>query len=512
MLYPRLIYATILGVFYGVLGILLLLKDPHSRLNRSFALFEFSVAIWGMAAYALFIENNATGLLVYRCLYLAGPVAIVALITFIQHLLGNYDAPSSIFWRKVVIGFAVLSIPFHFTPLMIRPFRYIAEQEVSFHEIAGPLYPLVQIVMALIILVSAIVTFFHLRSTTGTRRNQLKYVFLAMILGVLAIFFLTLRSMFWRHDHPLTYSSLQMASSFCFAYVIFKYELFEFNAWMRRAAIFGGVYALILGIPFLFVDSWSRALAFIVYGLACTFAPTIGSFLRDKTEERMKKDLISNITHEFKGPLNNMENALDILGSEISKDSIDKAEVREFLTMAEKNAERIRSFVHNLLEAARIEKPDLTLRLEPCDAGALIRETLNAVRPTAHLKKIGLMANVPEKLTIVADAEKLKLIFSNLLSNAVKYTDKGQVVVDAEESNNKVRISVLDTGMGIHPDYLNDVFERFFRTPETKNSSTKGTGLGLSIAKGWTLAMGGKIWAESEGIGKGSKFTVEFSV
>ena len=131
---------------------------------------------------------------------------------------------------------------------------------------------------------------------------------------------------------------------------------------------------------------------------------------------------------------------------------------------------------------------------------------INANKAAAEQKHIKFELNVPSSLPkILADNEKTAWVLTNLISNAIRYSyDNSAVIIDVSKAGNKVNISVTDTGKGIAPQYINKIFDRYFRIPGTKK---EGTGLGLSISKEFIEAQAGTITAKSE-FGSGSTFII----
>jgi signal transduction histidine kinase len=164
--------------------------------------------------------------------------------------------------------------------------------------------------------------------------------------------------------------------------------------------------------------------------------------------------------------------------------------------------------VAELLELARIEANQLDLDAQDCVAFGLLNEAIERIKPYAA--RLGLTLSVDpesqaENLAVVADARRVGQILSNLLSNAVRFTPPGGAIrVGARREAGGVELWVTDTGVGIAPDQLVRIFERFYKTDPSRAGS--GTGLGLAICTHLVRAHGGSIWAESQGPGTGATF------
>jgi two-component sensor histidine kinase len=182
-----------------------------------------------------------------------------------------------------------------------------------------------------------------------------------------------------------------------------------------------------------------------------------------------------------------------------------------FLSMAEKNINRLTNILNDLLDLSRIESGKLGMKFEELDLQGSIDFLLSSLRPQADAKPIHLEKDVPKDLPFVyGDREKVDQILTNLIGNAIKFTPEGgKVVVSAKLMDgvrNTVAISVQDNGIGIPDHQMEKVFEKFHQLESPLHHSRSGTGLGLAIAKGLVEAHQGRIWAESE-VGKGSTFT-----
>jgi signal transduction histidine kinase len=185
------------------------------------------------------------------------------------------------------------------------------------------------------------------------------------------------------------------------------------------------------------------------------------------------------------------------------------------LSTIRNNSDRLLDLVNNILDVARIEDGRLTLVRGDVTVRSAVTQALAVVRPMAEKKHIAIGVDIaPEIPDVWGDPKRVHQILVNLLGNAVKYTpDTGSIAVTARpnEGSDSVEFSVRDTGIGIPPDQLPDIFDRFSRVERPEIQHTVGTGLGLSIAKGLVEAHGGEIWVDSEE-GRGTCFTFTLPV
>jgi signal transduction histidine kinase len=171
----------------------------------------------------------------------------------------------------------------------------------------------------------------------------------------------------------------------------------------------------------------------------------------------------------------------------------DKSKVNDYLDLLQKNSDRLDGFVKNLLNIAKIDEGDISVKKMPVDVFRLINKNAAFIKPLLEKKNLTLQVQGRDNLLVNCDEEKIDQVISNLLSNAIKFSDGGKILIQAEEKPNFLLISISDQGRGIPKHLEMQIFNRFFQCDPTQ----KGSGIGLTIAKAWVEAHGGKIWAES---------------
>ena len=167
------------------------------------------------------------------------------------------------------------------------------------------------------------------------------------------------------------------------------------------------------------------------------------------------------------------------------------------------DADRLLRITGELLNIAQVESGAIQVNLISSEIKPMIEYAVNANKSAADHKNIKIDVDIDNNALVAADSEKTAWALTNLISNAVRYSyENATIFVKAEKENDQIKFSVTDTGQGIQPQFLDKIFERYFRIPGTKK---EGTGLGLSISKEFIEAQGGRIWVESE-YGAGSTF------
>ncbi len=220
---------------------------------------------------------------------------------------------------------------------------------------------------------------------------------------------------------------------------------------------------------------------------------------------RAKDDFLASVSHELRSPLNAILGWAVMLRSGVP---LDPETQRRALDAIERGARAQRQLIEDLLDLARITSGKLRLDVQPVELMPVIEAAIDAVRPAADAKKIGLRTIIdPKAAPVSGDPERLQQIVWNLLSNAIKFTDKGgNVQVRLERVNSHVEIVVSDDGVGIDADLVPHVFERFRQGAGGRKAG--GLGLGLAIVRELVELHGGTVEAASPGVGQGASFTV----
>ncbi len=220
--------------------------------------------------------------------------------------------------------------------------------------------------------------------------------------------------------------------------------------------------------------------------------------------EAMRRQLIGDVSHELRTPLTaikgNMEGLLDGVipaGPEVYR-------------QVHQEADRLARLVDDLQELSRVEAKAYSLDIRPLAVSMLVQTTVKRLLPQARAKHIQILQDLPASLPqVLGDTDRITQVLTNLAANAVQYTPEGgDVTISAVLQGNEIYLSVTDTGMGIPAEHMPHLFTRFYRVDKSRSRQAGGgSGIGLTIARHLVEAHGGRIWAESDGDGKGSRFT-----
>ncbi|MDH7569642.1 MAG: ATP-binding protein, partial [Armatimonadota bacterium] len=231
--------------------------------------------------------------------------------------------------------------------------------------------------------------------------------------------------------------------------------------------------------------------------------------LHDWTErwrtERMRREFVANASHELRTPIA----AVKMMTETLLEGAMDDPNVRDrFLRLVAREADRLGQLVSGLLDLSRMESGEWEVEREVFPVREVIEPVVAKFSLVVNSRQQHLSTDVPADLLVCADRRALTQVLDNLIENASKYTPNGgSIWVTAGRQNERVCISVRDTGIGIPLEHQRRVFERFYRVDKARSRERGGTGLGLSIVKHLVEAQNGSVEVESEP-GKGSTFRV----
>lgn len=220
--------------------------------------------------------------------------------------------------------------------------------------------------------------------------------------------------------------------------------------------------------------------------------------------ERRRLEVIGNVAHELRTPIATLEGYLEGLLDGVIEPT------PQTWAMLHTEAGRLRHLVDDLQEVSRAEARQIPLSLQPVAPQHLIQTALEPLEGQFAEKGLDLQVHVPENLPrVMADPARAVQVLTNVLVNALRYTPApGRIDVTVSREKDKVAFRVSDTGIGLTPDQLTHIFERFYRVDKARSRALGGSGIGLTIALSLAQAMGGDIQVTSAGLGQGSSFTL----
>lgn len=374
------------------------------------------------------------------------------------------------------------------------------------------------------------------KSKSREEKTQIKFFISGAILSIIAgsITNLLLPLLFDVYN----YSGLGPFTTIFFiaftAYAIAKHHLMNIRVILTEVLI--SLVGLILIIEIITAETilqlLLKTLIFLMFGyMGILLLKSVYKEIERREEleklDKAKSEFISIASHQLRAPLTIIKGYVSML-VEGSYGKITK-ESRESLQNVYQSNERLIRLVNDLLDISRIETGKIEMVLKKTSLENMISSVIEEMGPQAKKKNIFLEFQKPQKLLpeIIIDSDKTRQVILNLIDNAVKYTGKGGIVVSVDyqksakptfvrtsagEGGEKIIIKVKDTGEGIDKEDLPKLFESFSRGRAGSRLFTEGAGLGLYIARKFIELHGGKIWAESEGRGRGSAFYIELPI
>jgi two-component system phosphate regulon sensor histidine kinase PhoR len=234
-------------------------------------------------------------------------------------------------------------------------------------------------------------------------------------------------------------------------------------------------------------------------------------FKKEKTDieylqrlQKVRSQFLANVSHELRTPIFNIQGYIETL---LNGAVNDKNVNVHFLEKANQNTISLSNLLNDLIDISMIESGEMRMSYRYFKINELIRQVVQENKKVAEDKNLELnFIPARDNLDVFGDKEKLKQVLVNLIHNAIKYTEKGKVEILVEEENKHAKVIVRDTGIGIPENYLDRIFERFFRIDKARSRSLGGTGLGLAIVKHIIEAHNSKVTVTSKE-GEGSEFS-----
>jgi two-component system phosphate regulon sensor histidine kinase PhoR len=219
--------------------------------------------------------------------------------------------------------------------------------------------------------------------------------------------------------------------------------------------------------------------------------------------ETMRRDFVANVSHELKTPLTSIKGFVETL---LEGALLDKENSRHFLQIIQSHANRLDNLVNDLLDLSHLESQEIKLEKEKVDLKALTDDILASFRSQFKKKAIQVSNDLNRDVFIIANKDKIDQVLTNLIDNAIKFNqEKGSIKIYSQDLDDKIKIFVEDSGVGIPEKDIPRIFERFYRVDKARSRELGGTGLGLSIVKHIVELHGGSVGVESTE-GFGSKF------
>ncbi len=534
MTFP-LAYFTVLFFLGGLValasGVVVILNAKEKRKHLPWLLLNISSAIWSFGYFSMITADTQEAALLSNWILHFGAIAIPFFyLLFIILMTDNTR-------RLLPILFGVLPFTLYFAVANMSTEMSTVLPKFIFHFApeAGGLYPLFTIYFFGVNTLAGMILFFSvLESPKGSIRKQKLAILLASLAGFIgggSVFFLTFNINL--PPYPIIFFTLY---PLIIVYSIARLNLFnvQFLATQTFVALLVllSLGRLVLGESDTRMIEAASLVAIIVVGyllivavnkeirsrgeisqLAKRLTETNWELAKKNEELRVmdqrKSEFVSIVSHQLRTPIT----AIKGYSSMLLEDAYGPLSTRQH-TQIEKiflSSKRLADMVNDFLDISKIEQGTMRYEFSVVDIRKMLTEIFEEFMPIADKKGLTLdLTLCDERIVVDADEGKLRQIFSNLIDNAIKYTPQGSIMIslDDDKENERVICHIKDTGIGLSQDDIHQLFTKFARGTQGQRENTEGSGLGLYVAKRLLQAMGGDIWVDSDGPGKGCLFTV----
>jgi signal transduction histidine kinase len=518
-----------------LLGFLIYLGHRKNLANIFYGLLAFSLSLWTfcMLRYASIDINYPEQILLWsKLLYMAGIGVPLSLILFAYAFPdGKLKANKFLMIIAVVLYFFLAYITFLTNQIISGLDIVNTANRVLIH---GPLYPLYFLYFFAGMTWAFIILFLKLRKADHKLKIQLRYILVGamtptLFTGVINMILPATGNFYLAWMGPS--SSLVMVASI--GYAIVKHRLMDIK--VIATQVFASLLALISLIEIFGAKTPTEiGMRVAIFTITLIFSIfLIRSVLNEvKRREQMevltkelkhaskklkeankelkrlddaKSEFLSIASHQLRTPLTAVKGFVSM----ILEGSFGKVPplIKTNLEKVYQASERLIGLVESLLNISRIEAGRLEFDVQPVDLVPTVQGLIEDFKKRVDDKGLKLNYYPEKNLPLcLADAQKVKEVISNMIDNSLKYTPKGEINVSLHKESQSIVFACQDTGIGVDPDDLPRLFEKFVRGKGMMQVYTEGTGLGMYFARMVVENMGGRIWAESDGKGKGSKF------
>lgn len=519
----------LLGIFTflitGYLGFTVFLKNKKSWTSRLFFTLSLLIEAYIVVNFlSLHPPTPGSQLLWIRvvmfvCSFI-GPTLLLLAATF----------PGDEFKLKKrylfpILALMTLSASASLSNLVFKSLEYSGGQALP---VPGPGIPIFFMDFVGLFLLSFIVLIFKYRKSSGQEKSQNFY----FILGVIAtfsfmaistvIFVVILKTSAAVFLGPLSSVILMLFIS----YAIFKYGLFHIKIIATEALV---LFLTIVLLSEGFLAEGASAMVFkfffaiLVALLGISLVRSVRKEIKQKEElgqladslekanvklqeaDKQKTEFLTMASHQLRTPLSILKGYIELI-REGSYGKIQPA-TKKVLDDMDTNNEHLVKLVDKLLDITRLEQGRTKYSFAMNNVCNLIDDAVNDLKIKAKEKKLKLVWTCPKKMTeVYCDQEKMHHVIYNFIDNALKYSEKGTIKVLLEEKDDGINMRVLDNGIGFDKADENSFFQKFYRGDNVRTIGIDGTGLGLYVCRMFIEAHSGRVWAHSDGLGKGSEF------
>ena len=510
----------------------MILSKPRSATNQAFLFFSITTILWSIFNFltAQFTSPQTVLWLLRLAIFFAVWHTFSVLHLFYVFPSERVKLPK--LYKFVLLPIVVLTALLTLTPFVFSEVVRFSSQGQVAQVSNGPGIALFGAVITGLILSALFLLVRKVIRASGIEKIQYQYILIGSLItfSLLIIFNFILPALFDDARFVALGAVFLLPFASFTAYAIIKHQLLDVKVVATE------ILAFILAIVTLFEVLLSRDLGALlirvsVFIMVLSFGILLIRSVRKEVTQReelqeltkqlefankelkrldkAKSEFISIASHQLRTPLTAIKGYMSLLREGTYGKLVQKME-KPIANVYASN-ERLIRLVNDLLSLSRLESGKLEIKWEPTRLEETIQSIVDELNIKAEQKKLKLVFVKPEKAlpVFLLDEEKIRNVILNVIDNAIRYTDKGSITVRTRLFPGKLRILISDTGAGMTQDELQKLFQSFTRGSAGSKAWSEGSGLGLYIAKQFVEMHKGKIWAESEGIGKGSTFIIE---
>jgi signal transduction histidine kinase len=434
----------------------------------------------------------------------------VAYYWTILELTGTVDSHrlSQILFAVLAAGFLFASGTHYFVVSVSPKFIF------NFVPTAGVLYPAFTLYFFYVIVYAVFILLDSIRKKDKHEAVRLWYVFAASLVGFIgggSVFFLT-------YDIPIPPYPIVLFAIYpvLISYAIVRHGLFSVRI-ITTEILSGIILSMLLAKMTLVSDLRSGIIEIIFFAITAFLIVRVIKGVRSEVKrreaaeesDREKTELVAFAAHELRSPVTAMRGYASFVVDGTTGES--NPETMRVSKAILDSGDQVLNLINQFLTRSKLELGHTEYFIDRIDVAPIAANVAEAVAFNAKLKNLTIKTEIDRThpFYVRADAPKLKEVLTNLADNAIKYTKEGSVTIMVVRSGVHVQIIISDTGNGIPEDVIPNLFKKFSRA-DAQRANMQGSGIGLYLAKSFIEGMGARIWAESEGVGKGSRFVVEF--
>ncbi len=519
--------SLLIGGFIAFLsGLLVLLNDRTKPENQAWFAMTVSTSIWSFAYFFMTITTSkqeaTTANLILHDAAIFIPLFYFLLVLFSTK---KYEQFKYLFYVFCLAALAFLFI----NPSSKFVSDLVPKAGFNFAQIPGPLYLYYFIYFSTLVSLGIIVSLYSIfKSEDKDQKIRYRYIIyftLAAAFGGGSVFATTF---FGIPPYPIILFSLYPVIT---GYAMLRHQLFNIKVIATQLITFILWFSILLRMFFASSakEQFANAILFLIsifLGILlirsvkkevdqrekiqslATSLETANSHLKELDQQ--KSEFVSLASHQLRGPLT----AIKGYASMLLDDDFGPIDgpVRDAVDKMYQSTQDLVVVVGDYLDVSRIEQGRMKYDFSDFDMKELVATTITELKPNISRAKLDINFDYDSSgsFMVHADQGKIRQVVGNLLDNSIKYTPRGSIHVWLQKKEgNKILLSISDTGVGIHPEILPRLFEKFTRAPDASKTNILGTGLGLYVARKMIEAHDGKVWAESAGPEKGSTFFVE---